>query len=150
MESTQQPMVKPFTTKFTPKEKLYLILKVSEVVTCADNQDPVINEFEYFIGTTQQLYDALKPEIENADCKLDVEQSLVLVDSPNIRISHICTVAMFMKDVRDTGKVIDDTSFDINDYTYNTEGIDTPADTIRRYLALVQEREGVFDGEEQQ
>lgn len=100
-----------------PKEKLYLILKYynSGVEGAEDYRD-----FEFFTGTTQALYDHMKTEIEMTD-DLDIMRSRVLVDSHNITISHKCSIYVFMKDAKDTGRVVDNTSFDIHDYYYETD-----------------------------
>lgn len=100
-----------------PKEKLYLILKYynSGAEGAEDYRD-----FEFFTGTTQALYDHMKTEIEVSD-DLDIMRSRVLVDSHNITISHKCSIYVFMKDAKDTGRVVDNTSFDIHDYYYETD-----------------------------
>lgn len=100
-----------------PKEKLYLILKY---YNSGEDGAEDYRDFEFFTGTTQALYDHMKAEIEVSD-DLDVMRSRVLVDSHNITISHKCSIYVFMKDAKDTGRVIDNTSFDIHDYYYETD-----------------------------
>lgn len=117
-------LIQPFTTVDTPVEKLYLILKYYENRENPDGE--MERDFEFFTGTSQSLYDHLKEEImeqDDQDCKLalDVMKSRVLVDSPNIKISHKCTVFIFMKDIIERGKAIDESSFDIMDYYYEEE-----------------------------
>lgn len=117
-------MIQPFTTIDTPVEKLYLILKYYEDRENSDGE--MVRDFEFFTGTSQTLYDHLKEEIIEQDeegCRLalDVMKSRVLVDSPNIKISHKCTVFIFMKNIIERGKAVDDSSFDIMDYYYEEE-----------------------------
>ena len=98
---------------------------IRDRLKCYDEKDldgEEIRDFEFFEGTSQDLYDYLKAEIEaDSDTQLDVMRSRILVDSPKISISHKCSVYMFMKDLRNRGVVMDDTSFDIEDYFYSFE-----------------------------
>lgn len=116
-ENKPKEMIKPFTIEEAPKVKLYLVLKYYST-----NSDYVedYRDYEYFRGTTQEMYDHLKVELETSD-EFDAMKSRVLVDSPNITISHKCSVYMFMKNARDIGKVKDESSFDITDYYYDLE-----------------------------
>ncbi len=115
----QPKLIKPFTRVETPSTKLYLVLKYYDE---KDLDGEEIRDFEFFEGTSQDLYDYLKAEIEaDSDTQLDVMRSRILVDSPKISISHKCSVYMFMKDLRNRGVVMDDTSFDIEDYFYSFE-----------------------------
>lgn len=116
-ENKPKEMIKPFTIEEAPKVKLYLVLKYYSA-----NSEYVedYRDYEYFRGTTQEMYDHLKVELETSD-EFDAMKSRVLVDSPNITISHKCSVYMFMKDARDIGKVKDESSFDIADYYYDLE-----------------------------
>lgn len=122
VERMHDQMERPFTTIDTPpKKKLYLILKV------INDQDGTLEEerdFDFFKGTTQELYDHLRMEILSYNGQLDVMKSRVLVDAPNIRISHKCSIFMFMKDTKDLKKIIDDTAFDIMEYYSDEEGDD--------------------------
>ena len=115
-------MEQPFTTKDTPpKKKLYLILKY---LYNPDENKEFDRDFEYFRGTTQELYDHLKEEILLNIRAFDLMKSRELVDAPNIRISHKCSVFMFMKDTKDLGKIEDDSNFNIMEYYYNVEDIE--------------------------
>lgn len=111
----QKKLIKPITIENAPKTKLYLLLKYYN--SGAENEEDY-RDFEFFNGTTQEMYDHLKLEIESSD-DIDVMRSRILVDSPNIRISHKCSIYIFMKDAKDTGRITDDTSFDIQDYYYD-------------------------------
>lgn len=115
----QPKLIKPFTRVETQSTKLYLVLKYYDE---KDLDGEEIRDFEFFEGTSQDLYDYLKAEIEaDSDTQLDVMRSRILVDSPKISISHKCSVYMFMKDLRNRGVVLDNTSFDIEDYFYSFE-----------------------------
>ena len=48
-------------------------------------------------------------------------KSLVFVDSPKIRISNKLNVYTFMKDMKFSDKIVDESSFDIQDYYYELE-----------------------------
>lgn len=121
-ESTPRT-VRPFTTKDTPK-KLYLILKY---YTSKEDNIEDYRSFEFYKGTSQDLYDHLKSEIETHD-ELDIMRSRVLVDSPTITISRKCTIYMFMRDMRSEGRITDESSFDIEDYSYDEKDVERDKD----------------------
>ena len=116
----KEKMIKPFVIEEAPKTKLYLVLKYYSANS--DNGEDY-KDYEFFTGTTQEMYDHLKVELENSD-GFDAMRSRILVDSPNITISHKCSVYLFMKDAKDIGKVVDESSFNINDYYYDTEDLE--------------------------
>lgn len=118
VDKKEEPkLVKPFTIKEAPRVKLYLVLKYYN--SNADNEEDY-RDFEFFNGTTQEIYNHLKLEIENSDT-FDIMRSRILVDSPNIQISHKLNIYTFMKDARDTGRVVDESSFNIQDYYYDLD-----------------------------
>lgn len=57
----------------------------------------------------------------NNEVGLDIMRSRILVDSPKIRISTKCSIYSFMKNMLTTGKVIDKTGFNIDDFYYEQE-----------------------------
>lgn len=121
----QSAMVKPFITKDTPNpKKLYLVLKYYS--SREDNVEDY-RSFEFYKGTSQDLYDHLKTDILTHD-ELDVMRSRVLVDSPTVTISRKCTIYMFMRDMRNSGRIIDDTSFDIEEYHYDENDVERDKD----------------------
>lgn len=107
--------IKPFTIEpdDSGETKLYLLLLY---IDDGNNSEP-IQEFIFITGR-QKAYDTLKTYVENDIAYVDVMKSRVLVDSPNVSISHKLSVYMFMKNMRESGKIIDDTSFDIEEYWY--------------------------------
>lgn len=115
-----EKMIKPFVIEEAPKTKLYLVLKYYSVNS--DNREDY-RDYEFFTGTTQEMYDHLKMELENSD-EFDAMRSRILVDSPNITISHKCSVYLFMKDAKDIGKAVDESSFNINDYYYEIDDLE--------------------------
>ena len=48
-------------------------------------------------------------------------KSRVYVDAPDVQISRKVSFYIFMKNMKVTGRVVDDTSFDIEDYKYDEE-----------------------------
>ena len=116
----ENKMVKPFTMdldKAKSGDKMYLVLYV---YTSQDGED--IRDFEFITGR-QNTYDRIKELlIATEDCEqLDAMKSLVFVDSPKIQISNRLNAYTFMKDMRLNNKIVDDTSFDINDYYYEVD-----------------------------
>lgn len=122
----REQMEQPFTTIDTPpRKKLYLILRY----ITDDEGGEDIRDFEFFKGTTQELYDKLRMELLE-DKNFDAMKSRVLVDAPNISISHKCSVFMFMKDTKDLKKIEDNTAFDIMDYYYDIENVEGGDDVV--------------------
>jgi hypothetical protein len=119
----EKKLEKPFiihTELLEQPTKLYLILKTYIRGDGFENS----RDWEFFTGTTQDLYDYLVEEIldDTPGISLDVMKSRVLVDSPNIKISHKCSIYTFMKDTLTTGKVVNTNgNFDIQDYYYQDE-----------------------------
>lgn len=123
-------MEQPFTTIDTPKSKIYLILKVYNDTDAGEGESEQIRDFEFFTGTSQELYDKIREEILESDDssvrqKIDVMKSMVLVNSNKITIGvalrkdNPCSMYRIMKNLREQGKVVDETSFDIDDYKYD-------------------------------
>lgn len=119
-EQKERKLIKPFTIEAAPPVKLYLVLKYYN--SNGDNEEDY-RDFEFFKGTTQEMYDHLKVEIENSD-EFDIMKSRLLVDSPNIQISHKLNIYTFMKDARDTNRIVDESSFNIDDYYYDLEDME--------------------------
>lgn len=120
IDLSDKNVFQPFTTIDTPKPKLYLILMYS-YDTGDSGSTELSRDFEFVRGTTQQVYDHIKELIESysgADQELDLMKSLIYVDSPNISIGHRCTLYMFMSDTRATGRITDDSDFDIKEWYY--------------------------------
>lgn len=125
-------MVQPFTTIDTPVKKLYLLLKVYNDFDAGEGESEQPRDWEFFSGTSQELYDKVKEEIlESEDSsvrqKIDVMQSIILVNSTKVTIeiavskNRPCSYYTIMKNLREQGKVIDDSSFDIEDYKYDVD-----------------------------
>lgn len=116
--------IQPFTTIDTPKLKLYLLLKYYEDTDGEGGEQK--RDFEFFEGTTQELYDKIREELIESDdssvrLKLDAMKSRVYVDAPDVQISRKVSFYIFMKNMKVTGRIVDDTSFDIEDYKYDEE-----------------------------
>ena len=68
-------MVQPFTTIDTPTRKLYLLLKVYNDMDAGEGEAEQLRDFEFFTGTSQELYDKVRSEEYVADeCKKLAEQ----------------------------------------------------------------------------
>lgn len=99
-----------------PNHKKYLVLLY--ITSTVDNLEDGKDFF--FENGRQATYDRIKHLLEN-DWQVDCMKSLVFVDSPKVTIATRTSVYTFMKDVREQKKVIDDTSFDIEDYYYEVD-----------------------------
>lgn len=127
-----EQMEQPFTTIDTPKSKIYLILKIYDDLNAGEGDDEQFRDFEFFTGTSQELYDKIKEEILESDDfevrqKIDVMKSMVLVNSNKITIGvalrkdNPCSMYRIMKNLKEQGKIVDESSFDIDDYKYDME-----------------------------
>ena len=78
------------------------------------------------------MYDKVREEILESDDssvrqKIDVMKSMILVDSNKITIgvamskNKPCSMYKIMKNLKEQGRAVDDTSFDIEDYKYDTD-----------------------------
>ena len=125
-------MMQPFTTIDTPTKKLYLLLKVYNDFDAGEGDAEQPRDWEFFTGTSQELYDKVKEEIIESDDssvrqKIDVMQSIILVNSTKVTIeiavnkNRPCSYYTIMKNLKEQGKVVDDTSFDIEDYKYDMD-----------------------------
>lgn len=111
-------MKKPFIIDETMvQEKEYLLLLV---FTSDDYEDE--KTFEFITGTSSTVYKYIRNLMgkDNEVC-LDVKKSMLLVDSPKVSLSKRVSVYKFMKNTIATGKVIEDTGFDIDEFYYQDE-----------------------------
>lgn len=96
----------------TEPDKTYLIL-IHGVEN--DNEGRSYRDWEFKVGR-QAAYDYIKTMLENEYVIVDVEESKIIVSSENVKITDGVSIYAFMKNMKETDKVIDYTSFDIEDY----------------------------------
>lgn len=104
----------------TEPEKTYLILmdglergEGSEGETLRP-----IRDWEIKVGR-QQAYDYIKNMLESEYAEFNIYKSKIIVDS--ITFKDGVSIYEFMKNMKEGDKVIDYTSFDIEDYTYTVD-----------------------------
>ena len=97
----------------TEPEKIYLIL-IDGIDINNDIQTPY-RDWELVTGR-QAAYDYIKSMIENDYVIINVEESKIIVNSENVKITDGVSIYDFMKTMKDNNKIIDYTSFDIEDY----------------------------------
>lgn len=96
-------------------EKEYLLLL--EFILNDDQENE--RNFEFIRGTTANVYEYIKNILfDNNVAGLDIMHSYVIVDSPKVSISKRITIHKFMKNALVTGKVIDESGFNIDEYYY--------------------------------
>lgn len=93
----------------TEPEKKYLVL-----IEATDIESEEQYQEWRFIEGRQNAYDYIKRRIENHYLSVDVHKSLIIVDS--VKINEGISIYSFMKVMKESEKVIDYTSFDIEDY----------------------------------
>ena len=96
----------------TEPEKLYLILIDGEEV---DNEGRRFRDWEIVEGR-QAAYDYIKNILESDYVSVDVNESKIIVSSEKVKITDGISIYEFMKVMKENDKVIDYTSFDIEDY----------------------------------
>lgn len=99
------------------QEKEYLLLLVF-------TQDEYEDEktFEFITGTSGSIYKYIRNLMKHDnDICLDVKKSMIIVDSPKVSLSKRVSIYKFMKNTVATGKVIEDTGFDIDEFYYQDD-----------------------------
>ena len=122
-EETQEPngLVKAITYIPEDDNKKYLILITGEEYS---NENIEYRSWE-IIESRQMTYDWIKELLLNGDENngfiFDIMKSKVLVDSENVPLSKAISVYRFMTLMKTEDKVVDDSTFDIEDYAYELE-----------------------------
>ena len=96
----------------TEPEKTYLILIDAWDIT--DGGDK-IRDWEIVEGR-QAAYDYIKNMIQSEYLSVDVMKSKIIVSSEKVKVTDGVSIYKFMKSMKENDKVIDYTSFDIEDY----------------------------------
>ena len=96
----------------TEPEKIYLILIDGEEV---DNEGTRFRDWETVEGR-QAAYDYIKNMLQSEYVLIDVHTSKIIVSSEKVKITDGISIYEFMKNMKENDKVIDYTSFDIEDY----------------------------------
>lgn len=112
IQAEEQNLI-PGVTYDTEPEKTYLILFEGEYVDGDDSMP--LKDWAFIIGR-QKAYDYIKDLITNEYANIDVIESKIIVDSDHVKISDHISIYEFMKEMKESEKVIDYTSFDIEDY----------------------------------
>ena len=99
-------------------EKTYLILIDGEEV---DNEGRRFRDWEIITGR-QSAYDYIKNMLENEYVMIDVDKSKIIVSSDKVKVTDGISIYDFMKAMKQQDKVIDYSSFDIDDYVGDVEG----------------------------
>ena len=96
----------------TEPEKIYLIL-----IDGYENDEDAkpYRDWELVTGR-QEAYDYIKNMLENEYIIINVEESKIIVSSENVKITDGVSIYAFMKNMKENDKIIDYTSFDIEDY----------------------------------
>ena len=102
----------------TEPEKEYLILIDGEEI---DGDGSRFRDWEVVVGR-QKAYDYIKNMLENGYVSINVDTSKIIVNSEKVKVLNGLTIYEFMKAMKDEEKVIDYSSFDIEDYIGDTEG----------------------------
>ena len=122
-EETQEPNGLGKAITYIPEDdnKKYLILITGEEYS---NENIEYRSWE-IIESRQMTYDWIKELLLNGDENngfiIDIMKSKVLVDSENVPLSKAISVYRFMTLMKTEDKVVDDSTFDIEDYAYELE-----------------------------
>lgn len=110
MEVITEGLVKGVSYDSEP-EKVYLILIDGE-----ENEGTKFRDWEFKEGR-QEAYDYIKNILLSEYITVDVHESKIIVNSEKVKITDGISIYEFMKKMKENDKVIDYTSFDIEDYT---------------------------------
>lgn len=110
MEVNTEGLVRGVSYDSEP-EKIYLILLDGEET---DKGTPY-RDWQMKEGR-QAAYDYIKNMIENEYVNINIHESRIIVSSDKVKITDGISIYEFMKIMKENDKVIDYTSFDIEDY----------------------------------
>ena len=96
----------------TEPEKTYLILLDGEE---CDNEARPYRDWQMKEGR-QAAYDYIKDMLKNEYVNINVHTSRIIVSSEKVKVTDGISIYEFMKVMKENDKVIDYTSFDIEDY----------------------------------
>ena len=111
MEVNTEGLVRGVSYDSEP-EKVYLILIDGQE---NDNEGQRIRDWEVVEGR-QAAYDYIKNMILSDYIIVDVMESKIIVSSEKVKVTDGVSIYKFMKGMKENDKVIDYTSFDIEDY----------------------------------
>jgi hypothetical protein len=96
----------------TEPEKTYLILIEGEEIS---NGGEPYRDWQIITGR-QDAYDYIKNYLESDFVSIDVYKSKIIVSSEKVKVTDGITIYEFMKVMKEKEKVIDYSSFDIDEY----------------------------------
>lgn len=94
----------------TEPEKVYLIL-----IDGVDDEEKPMRDWQFKEGR-QEAYDYIKNLLMSQHAIIDVQESRIIVSSEKVKVSDGISIYEFMKAMKESDKVIDYSSFDIDDY----------------------------------
>lgn len=119
-------------------EKVYLIL-LDGIETYSDDLHAEI-EKDYrdweIIEGRQKAYDYIKNMLETEYVTINVMTSKIIVSSEKVKVTDGISIYEFMKTMKEKDKIVDYTSFDIEDY------VSHEFDDINNYTSYIQDQEG--------
>ena len=110
MEVNTEGLVRGVTYDTEP-EKIYLILIEGK----SQDEEIEFRDWELKEGR-QNAYDYIKDYIMSEYVEIDIHKSRIIVSSEKVKVTDGISIYEFMKAMKDKDKVIDYTSFDIEDY----------------------------------
>ena len=115
MEVNTEGLVRGVSYDSEP-EKIYLILlEGNEPVYGHDDVAKPFRDWQMKEGR-QEAYDYIKEMLENKYVEIYVHTSKIIVSSEKVKVTDGISIYEFMKVMKEQDKVIDYTSFDIEDY----------------------------------
>ena len=100
-------------------DKIYLVL-----LDGVDKDETTKFRDWEFIEGRQKAYDYIKSMIESEYLNIDILESKIIVNSEKVKIDDGISIYEFMKTMKEKDKIIDYTSFDIEDYYIIPERIE--------------------------
>ena len=110
MEVNTEGLVRGVSYDSEP-EKIYLIL-----IDGTDNETGQRYRDWELVEGRQAAYDYIKNILESDYVTINVKESKIIVSTEKVKVTDGITIYKFMKSMKENDKVIDYTSFDIEDY----------------------------------
>lgn len=98
----------------TEPEKTYLILIAGEYIKDGEDEQE-LKDWAFVIGR-QKAYDYIKELVTSEYLNIDIIESRIIVDSDQVKVTEGISLYEFMKVMKLEDKVVDWSSFDIEDF----------------------------------
>ena len=115
MEVNTEGLVRGVSYDSEPEKTYLILLDGYEPVYGHEDVAKPFRDWQMKEGR-QAAYDFIKDMLENQYVNIDVHESRIIVSSEKVKVTDGISIYEFMKAMKEQNKVIDYTSFDIEDF----------------------------------